>query len=301
MVGGGVAYLNPGSSWISFNSQYNNNRANRTGGSFFLEQAKLYLGNLPPQKDSITLSRSMRTAPLGGAGCTTDTCNFPAPSLTSAYPGVKATDNLAELGGTFFNNTAVSGASIHVGPSAYAKLNQTMFRQNKADEYGAGISVRPSGTTELAQLKCYENTAGVAGGCVFWWDSQPTDNSWSCTGSTKENRACEGCVMKHNSAGYGPGLATDAYFMEAVYSRQWGGVTPGGVGSTGPEDLVGKPLGTIDPARSRRQIYSTTAPTLNGVGSVDDSVVVYRPGVRFNMYFLGYDYFGSILQAKQVL
>ena len=86
MVGGGVAYLNPGSSWISFNSQYNNNRATRTGGGFFLEQAKLYLGNLPPQMDSITLARSMRTAPLGGAGCTKDTCNFPAPSLTSAYP-----------------------------------------------------------------------------------------------------------------------------------------------------------------------------------------------------------------------
>jgi hypothetical protein len=256
------------------------------------------MGDLPPQMPSLTESRSMRTAPLGGVGCTVTTCNFPAPSLTTAYPGVKSAGNNAALGGTFFNNTAISGAGIQISASSFASLNQTMFRQNKADEYGAGLSVSPSGQSELTELTCYENSAGIAGGCVFWWDSKPTDNSWSCSGSTKENRACENCVSKHNTAAYGPDLATDANFMQAVYSRQWGGITPGGVGSSA-DDVVGKPLGTIDPSRTRRQIYSQSETSLSGVSTVDNSMVVYRPGVRFNMYFLGYDYFGSILKAKQ--
>eukprot|EP00656_Telonema_subtile_P001235 TRINITY_DN10572_c0_g4_i2.p1 TRINITY_DN10572_c0_g4~~TRINITY_DN10572_c0_g4_i2.p1 ORF type:complete len:1702 (-),score=372.54 TRINITY_DN10572_c0_g4_i2:89-5194(-) len=316
-AGGGVAYLNSGSQWTGFNSKFTSNYATLNGGAFFVDSGKLYLGELPPFQLSVSVDpfTAARTGPIGDNGCQRasqfnvgadtgtvnhDLCNFPAPLLTSVYPGPKAAGSTADYGCTFFNNSGSSGAAVHVNTKGYARISRAVFRQNRAAEYGGAVSVAAAGRSELDRLSCYDNQAAFAGGCVYWSDPEPTLNSFSSLqlgwgNQTNCSTACDNCTYKYNTAQYGTELATDTNRMTAMYSRQWGGIAPTG------NDSVGEPLGTVEETAklSRRQLYSLTEPSLSGIRTVPQNQTVYRPGIRFNMYFLAFDYFGNIVKSAE--
>lgn len=82
--------------------------------------------------------------------------------------GILAQGVVLQVNDSFFQGHVSQYGSIHLDPFSTGIINSTVFRANAAHVAGGGVSVESGATTQLTHVKCFDNTANEAGGCIYF-------------------------------------------------------------------------------------------------------------------------------------
>jgi predicted outer membrane repeat protein len=241
------------------------------------------------------------------AGVPNKHTDLPSGGLGAAiYTGDGSVVNISKS--LFKGHSAALRGTIHVRPFATASVQRSIFRENTATEYGGALSVDTAAKVQLSHIQCYDNTAQVAGGCIYWEQSDvspsfyapscgPTDASHKSAmrvchqchfSANKVTRLCNGSALL---CAYGPDLASDVKDVQPVLADTWGGTAPKG-------DGTGDAPGTMPPAENHESLASVMQ-LRGGNPLLARQQVSFRPGVRFDMYWQASDAFGQLVRSER--